>query len=106
MKTNLHQFKIKNHHLIAMHWSLMEILKNDIKTPYSPELILATMEFLAHKQKRSKNKSFVIMVEPKVSQMIWGCTKTALDHELVPNIDQLDTFYDVLAMLSYELDKK
>lgn len=106
MNKKLHQFKIKNHHLIAMHWSLMTMLENDIKTPYDPELILATMEFLASKQARTKRKSFVVMFEPKITQMIWECTKTALDHQLVLNIDQIDTFYDVLAMTAYELDKK
>lgn len=106
MISKIHQFKINNAQLISMHWSLKSMLENDIDTGYKPELIIATMEFLASKQKRQKSKRFIVMFDPKISLMIWGCVKTVLDNELVPTIDQIDTFYDVLAMLAYELDRK
>lgn len=97
------EFKVKSPHVTAMWYACKYMLEYQIETPYSDIEIIKLMEYLSSKQKKT-TKEYKLKVLKADAQIIWEFIKTVMDNEMLPNPEQLPTFFEAMEMLAQKLD--
>lgn len=97
------QFKVKNAHVVAMEYAVGGLIVLGVKTKYSDEEIISTINYLESK-KRKSTKSFKLNLLESQARIIWEAISICLEAEAIKHPEQLPTFIEAFEMLAEKLD--